>query len=107
MSIPLSPSRPRLILHNGSATRHETGPFGGRADSKRRARGPASLTIDGLSDALFERIVESSAANHRSIVGEVIARLEMALGSTRPPAETMLARVRAVRSRMVTAAEAS
>jgi antitoxin FitA len=102
MSFPLSPSRPRLVVLGGAEAPHENEPPG-RAEPKHRVHGLASLTIDGLSDSLFNRIVESAAANHRSIVGEVIARLEMALGSSRPPSDSMLARVRAVRNRMAVA----
>jgi len=106
MSIPLSPTRPRLVLHKGSSPSREPTPEAGA--SAHRWTGPqhpttraiASLTLDGLPHALFDRIVESAAANHRSLVGEVIARLESALGSSRPTATSMLARVRAVRSRM-------
>lgn len=110
MSTPLSTNRPHLVLHRAAASTRE--PVHGRSPGH-RSRGPAgvaarthatrglaTLTIDGLPHTLFDRIVESAAANGRSIVGEVIARLESALASVRPPTGSMLARVRAIRSRM-------
>jgi antitoxin FitA len=60
----------------------------------------ATLTIKGMPEALYERLKDSAAANHRSINSEVIARLEQVLGSLRLTRTELLARARAVRERM-------
>ena len=60
----------------------------------------ATLTIKNMPEALYERLKESAAANHRSINSEVIARLEQALGSPRVVRAELLTRLRGVRERM-------
>ena len=111
MPLPPSPARPHLVLHRSplsASTRTLPQPSAGPALPVRypnesawpAARNPATLTIDGIPHTLFDRIAESAAANHRSIVGEVIARLESGLGSARPTADSTLARVRAIRNRL-------
>ncbi len=60
----------------------------------------ATLTIKGMPDELYERLKDSAGAHRRSINGEVIARLEQALGSPRLARAELLARARAIRERM-------
>jgi plasmid stability protein len=60
----------------------------------------ANLTIKGMPDPLYERIRESAAQNHRSINSEVIARLEVSLGSVRLDPVVLLEQARALRRRL-------
>jgi predicted nucleic acid-binding protein len=61
----------------------------------------ATLTIKSMPDTLYDRLKESAVANHRSINSEVIVQLEEALGSPRVTQADLMARVRAVRERMM------
>ena len=59
----------------------------------------ASFTLKNIPEPLFERVRAAAELHHRSINGEIIARLEQSLGVTVEPAE-VLARAREPRSRV-------
>jgi plasmid stability protein len=59
----------------------------------------ASFTLKNIPDSLFERVRASAELHHRSINGEILARLEQSLGVTAEPGE-LLARARELRSRV-------
>jgi plasmid stability protein len=60
----------------------------------------ATLTIKNVPRELHRRLKQSAALHHRSINGEVIARLERELMSTRVDPEEFLAQARQVRERL-------
>ena len=57
-----------------------------------------AITINNLSDELYERIKISAKAHHRTIDGESIAILEQALIVRRPNPAAELARIRELRT---------
>lgn len=61
---------------------------------------PTTITLKGIPDAVYERLRESAAANHRSLNSEVIACVESTLMTRRAPASEQLAAIRTIRSRL-------
>ncbi len=57
----------------------------------------ATLTLKNIPNELFEDLRRSAAEARRSLNSEILFRLEVSVGSRRPPAEELLTRVRAVR----------
>ena len=46
-----------------------------------------SFTLKNIPDQLFDRLRSASELNHRSISGEILARLERTLGPALQPSE--------------------
>jgi antitoxin FitA len=61
---------------------------------------PANLSLTGVSDEVVERLRQSAAASHRSLNGEIIARLSAQVLPRRLGAEDHLLAIRAVRERL-------
>ncbi len=61
-----------------------------------------NITLKQIPDELYERLRERADRNHRSLNGEVIACLEIALGRPSPDVAGVLAQAR--RFRQLTAA---
>ncbi len=53
----------------------------------------ANLALRGLSQDMYESLKRAAARNHRSLNGEVLARLEASIRPTAVAAEAVLARV--------------
>lgn len=64
---------------------------------------PANLTLKGVPDEVYERLKAAAAANHRSLNGEIIARLEADVLPSRTTAQAHLAAIRATRDRLTQA----
>ena len=60
----------------------------------------ATLTIKGISEALYERLKHSATENHRSINSEVIVCLEQSFQNRRVDPEAFLARIDALHKRV-------
>ena len=58
----------------------------------------STLTIKNISRHLHRELKQSAAENHRSLNGEVIARLEQALHRVTTDADTWLTKIRSLRS---------
>jgi antitoxin FitA len=61
---------------------------------------PASITLKGIPDEIYDRLKSSADANHRSLNSEVIACLETMLLPRRTTAAQHLAAIRAIRARL-------
>lgn len=61
---------------------------------------PANLTLKGVPDLVYERLKQAASANHRSLNGEIIARLEAQVLPRRVAAEDHLAAIRTIRDRL-------
>ncbi len=61
---------------------------------------PANLTLKGVPDLVYERLKQAASANHRSLNGEIIARLEAQVLPRRVAAEDHLAAIRTIRERL-------
>ena len=61
---------------------------------------PANLTLKGVPDEVHERLKQSAAANHRSLNGEIIARLAAQVLPGRTSAQDHLVAIRATRDRL-------
>jgi plasmid stability protein len=59
----------------------------------------ATITVKNIPEELYRRLKESAAQHHRSLNGEIIARLEASLTPPRPTVEETLARLRDLRER--------
>ena len=53
----------------------------------------ANLALRGLSQDMYDSLKRAAARNHRSLNGEVLARLEASIRPTAMGAERVLARV--------------
>ena len=53
----------------------------------------ANLALRGLSQDMYDSLKRAAARNHRSLNGEVLARLEASVRPTAMGAEAVLARV--------------
>jgi hypothetical protein len=49
----------------------------------------ATFTLKGIPDALLDRLRAAAERQHRSINGEILARLERSLGTTIQPADAI------------------
>jgi plasmid stability protein len=58
------------------------------------------LTLRGMSTGVHEALKEAAERNHRSLNGEVLARLEASVRPTPMDVDTLLARVRARKTRL-------
>ena len=58
----------------------------------------ANLALRGLSDDMYQTLKRAAARNHRSLNGEVLARLEASVRPEAVGAEAVLARIAARRS---------
>ena len=65
---------------------------------------PTNLSLKGVPDEVYERLKASASVNHRSLNGEIIARLEAQVLPRRPTAQDHLAAIRATRARLTTVA---
>ena len=63
---------------------------------------PTNLSLKGVPDEVYERLKASATVNHRSLNGEIIARLEAQVLPRRPTAQDHLAAIRATRDRLAT-----
>lgn len=61
-----------------------------------------ALTVENIPAALYEQLKASAQANHRSIDGEIIHRLETTLMPRRTPPQTFLDAARTLRQRVRT-----
>ena len=61
---------------------------------------PANLTLKGVPDEVYERLKQSATVNHRSLNGEIIARLEAQVLPGRISAQEHLIAIRATRDRL-------
>lgn len=59
----------------------------------------SAITLKNIPDELHQRLRESAAAHHRSLNGEIIARLEAQFSSAALGAEARLAELRVLRQR--------
>jgi len=57
----------------------------------------ANITLKNIPDELYDRVKDSARCNHRSINGEIIARLETALKLRDISPEEWLERIRRAR----------
>ena len=55
---------------------------------------PATITLKNIPDSIHSALKRAAEANHRSLNGEVIARLEQTLGQPQNRASEHLARAR-------------
>lgn len=60
----------------------------------------ASLTIKNIPDKLYEQLRQAAKAHHRSINGELIARLEASLTPTRHNPNELKAAAKLLRERV-------
>jgi plasmid stability protein len=58
------------------------------------------LALRGLTPELHEALKTAAARNHRSLNGEILARLEASMAGTTVDAEALLARIRDRRKRI-------
>ena len=61
---------------------------------------PTNLTLKGVPDEVYERLKQSAVTNHRSLNGEIIARLEAQVFPHSTSAQDHLAAIRATRNRL-------
>ena len=57
----------------------------------------ATLTIKNVPDALYHRLKEQAALNHRSLNNEAIVSLTLVVNQSNPSAKQIISKARAVR----------